>query len=143
LIQNNFEQIQQLTNQQSQFKFNIRYGQSIDEIKRQIVDIDLIASNTTTFHIRFGSIYIDEYRRLIDLYLLQMKTIVWQRERTHLMENDRLYQLYTWSQNEIDELISTGHLINYSINYRYDPLIYPELADDPTNFIFKLKTKSN
>ncbi len=70
--------------------------------------MDLIISNTTIFHIKFGSTYDEEYHRLIDHNLSQMTTNVWQSERTYLMENSRLYYLYTWSQNEIDELISNG-----------------------------------
>jgi hypothetical protein len=143
-VQNDFDQVKQLNNELlSPFKSNIRYSQLSDETKRRVADVDLTASNTSMFHIRFGSTYIDEYRRLVDLNLAHMQTIVWQRERTHLMANARLYQLYTWSSNEIDELISTGYLNNYSIVYRYDPFVYPDLVDDPTNFMFKPKTKKS
>ena len=55
------------------------------------------------------------------------------------MENSRLYYLYSWSQNEIDEIITNGYLNNYTIVYRYDPWIYPEIIDDPTNLLFKMK----
>ncbi|CAF1673668.1 unnamed protein product, partial [Adineta ricciae] len=119
-----------------QFKINIRYQTT----KENLIDIDLIISNTTIFHIKFGSTYDEEYRRLIEYNLSQMVTNVWQHERTYLMENSRLYYLYPWSSNEIDELISNGYLANYTITYRYDPLIYPEIVDDPTNFRFQIKT---
>jgi len=102
--------------------------------------MDLFVSNTTIFHIKFGSSFNEEYQRLIDWNLSQMKNNVWQYERTYLMDNFRFYYLYPWSQNEIDELISHGYLTNYTIVYRYDPLIYPEIIDDPTNFMFQMKT---
>ncbi|UJR35679.1 hypothetical protein I4U23_028429 [Adineta vaga] len=119
-----------------QFKINIRYQTT----KENLIDIDLIISNTTIFHMKFGSTYDEEYRRLIEYNLSQMITNVWQYERTYLMENARLYYLYPWSSNEIDELISNGYLTNYTITYRYDPLIYSEIIDDPTNFMFHIKT---
>ncbi|CAF4023410.1 unnamed protein product, partial [Adineta steineri] len=133
-----FQQLKSYLNQPllRQFKINIRYQTTKDNL----IDMDLIISNTTIFHIKFGSTYEEEYQRLIEYNLSQMITNVWQYERTYLMENARLYYLYTWSQNEIDELISNGYLTNYTIVYRYDPLIYPEIIDDPTNFMFKMKT---
>ncbi|CAF0873274.1 unnamed protein product [Rotaria sordida] len=135
---NSYQQLKSYLNQPlfHQFKINIRQQTNINNL----IDMDLIISNTTIFHIKFGSTYDDEYQYLIDNNLSQMIKNVWQYERTYLMENFRLYYLYTWSQNEIDELISNGYLTNYTIVYRYDPLIYPEIIDDPTNFIFKMKT---
>jgi len=134
---NYFQQLKSHLNQPlfRQFKINIRYQTTKDNH----IDMDLIISNTTIFHIKFGSTYDEEYQRLIDHNLSQMITNVWQSERTYLMENSRSYYLYTWSQNEIDELISNGYLTNYTIVYRYNPLIYPEIIDDPTNFMFKMK----
>ncbi len=134
---NQFQQLKSYFNQPlfRQFKINIRYQST----KENLIDMDLIIMNTTIFHIKFGSNYSEEYQRLIDYNLSQMLNNVWQSERTYLMENSRLYYLYTWSSNEIDELISNGYLTNYTIVYRYDPLIYPEIIDDPTNFMFKIK----
>lgn len=134
---NHFQQLKTHLNQPlfRQFKINIRYQTTKDNH----IDMDLIICNTTIFHMKFGSTYHEEYQRLIDNNLSQMITNVWQIERTYLMENSRLYYLYTWSQNEIDELISNGYLTNYTITYRYNPLIYPEIIDDPTNFMFKIK----
>jgi len=135
---NNFQQLKSHLNQPlfHQFKINLRYQTT----KENLIDMDLFIGNTTIFHMKFGSTYDEEYQRLIEYNLSQMITNVWQYERTYLMENSRLYYLYTWSQNEIDELISNGYLLNYTIVYRYDPLIYPEIIDDPTNFMFKMKT---
>ena len=131
---NIFQQLKTYLNQPlfRQFKINIRN-------QKHLIDMDLIISNTTIFHIKFGTTYNEEYQHLIDLNLLQMTKYVWQYERTYLMENFRLYYLYTWSENEIDELITTGYLRNYTVDYRYNPLVYPEIIDDPTNFIFKMK----
>ncbi|CAM4869415.1 unnamed protein product [Rotaria socialis] len=135
---NNFQQLKSHLNQPlfRQYKINIRHQTNTNNL----VDMDLIISNTTTFHIKFGSTYDQEYKYLIDNNLSQMIKNVWQYERTYLMENFRLYYLYTWSQNEIDELISNGYVTNYTVVYRYDPWIYPEIIDDPTNFMFKMKT---
>lgn len=135
---NKFQRLKSQLNQPlfRQFKVNIKHQTNTNNV----IDMDLIITNTTIFHIRFGSSYNEEYLSLIDNNLLQMTKNVWQHERTHLMENFRLYYLYTWSQNEIDELISSGYVTNYTIAYRYDPIIYPEIMDDPTNFMFKMKT---
>ena len=132
-----FQQLKSHLNQPvfRQFKINIRYQSS----NENLLDMDLSIANQTVIHMKFGSTYQEEYQRLIDTNLAQMMNKVWQYERTYLMENSRLFHLYTWSPNEIDELISHGYLTNYTIQYRYDPLIYPEIIDDPTNFIFQMK----
>lgn len=116
-----------------QFKTNVRNRDDSS------IEIEILISNSTIFHIRFGSTFNDEFQRLIDLNLSQLNSIVWQRERSFLMENFRSFHLQTWSPNEIDELISNGHLTNYSLVYRYDPRLYPEIIDDPSNVKFQIQ----
>jgi hypothetical protein len=137
----NFQQIKTHLNQAifRPFKINIRHQPSGTSNTDNIVDMDFIIQNSTVCHIRFGSNYDIEYRRLIDENLSHMTSIVWQRERTHLMDNARLYHLYTWSPNEIDELISHGYSSNYTVSYRHDPIFYPDIIDDPTNVKFQMK----
>lgn len=132
-----FQQLKSHLNQPvfRQFKINIRYQSSNDHL----LDMDLNIANQTIIHMKFGSTYHEETQHFINANLAQMTNKVWQYERTYLMENSRLFHLYTWSPNEIDELISQGYLTNYTIQYRYDPMIYPEIIDDPTNFIFQMK----
>lgn len=136
----NLEQFQQLKTHFNQpvfrqFKINLRYQSN----EQNQIDLDIFIENRTIFHMKFGSNFEQEYQRLIEQKLSQMKTHLWQIERTHLMDKSRLFYLYPWSQNEIEEIITNGYLANYTIDYRYDPLIYPDIADDSTNFIFKMK----
>lgn len=120
-----------------QWKINVRYPKKAN--RENPIELEFLILNSTLCHIHFGSTFDEEYRRLIEQNLSQINSIVWQRERTHLMENARFYHLHTWSQNEIDELISHGYLNNYTVTYRYDPRHYPEIIDDPSNVRFQFK----
>ena len=51
-----------------QFKINIRS----EKIQTNQIDMDLIVSNTTRFHIKFGSTYEEEFQRLVEENLSQM-----------------------------------------------------------------------
>ena len=118
-----------------QFQINIRSPSTNDNR----VELDLTIANRTIIRMKFSSNIHEEYQHWLDSNLAQMITTVWQYERTYLMENARLFHLYTWSPNEIDEIISQGYLNNYTIVYRYDPWIYPEIVDDPSNYRFQMK----
>ena len=137
----NFQQIKAQLNQPvlRPFKVNLRSPTANQNSNEYPIDLDLVVQNSTSFHIRFGSTYDEEYQRLIGNNLSQMNRTVWERERAHLMDNARLYHLYTWSQHEMDELISNGYLANYTITYCYDPRLYPEIIDDPSNVRFQMK----
>ena len=137
----NYQQLKSHFNQPlfRQFKINVRYQTKSKTSQETPVDMDFIINNLTVFHLKFAASYDEEHRRLLDSNLAQMTTSVWQRERTYLMDNARLYHLYTWSQNEIDELITNGYLTNYTVAYRYDPFAYPDIADDLSNVMFKMK----
>lgn len=133
---NRFQRLKSSLNQPlfRQFKINIRSPTN----NENLLEMDFSLANQTSIRMKFSSNYHDEYQHLIETNLVRMRDHVWQYERIYLMENSRLFHLYTWSPNEIDEIISQGFLSNYTIHYRYDPWIYPEIIDDPSNYIFQM-----
>ncbi|CAF1634072.1 unnamed protein product, partial [Didymodactylos carnosus] len=124
---------EQMTRLSEQFKNSVQYDKN-----QNTIDV-IIYGNKTVFHVRFGTTYDKEMRRLIDMNLTQLKKCVWKRERYYLMEYNREKINYYWTEKEIDDIVVDGKLHNYNIEYRYNPLTHPLLIDDCSNFIFMPK----
>lgn len=110
----------------------------LDELNGETnTNFSMRVENQTVFHLISGSNVDETFRRLTEENLSTIEKSVWQRERRFLIENDRTSNLHSWSKSEIDELIENGYLINYKVFYRHEPRLYPEIVDDPSNFIVK------
>ncbi|XP_067122609.1 teneurin-m-like isoform X2 [Centruroides vittatus] len=86
-------------------------------------------------NVRYGTTPEREHQRLLKHAKQRAVSQRWAQEKEHLISNPRSPS--RWNEEEKSLLINTGSISHYRDRYYHDPLVYPELSDDPWNIVFE------
>ncbi|XP_067120237.1 teneurin-m-like isoform X3 [Centruroides vittatus] len=132
-VQEDWDQLQRLG---TMFNVTMHPVEGSEAVSSKMGQVDLrVHSTSVILNIRYGTTLNDERQRLIRHARRKAVEEAWQQEVELVRNGHRGSQ--EWSKQERDELLASGLVSRYYGTDIQDIEKYPQLADDPTNVVFR------
>lgn len=132
-VQEDWDQLQRLG---TMFNVTMHPVDGGEAVTNKMGQVDLrVHSTSVILNIRYGTTLNEERQRLIRHARRRAVEEAWQQEVDLIRNGHRGSQ--EWSKQERDELLASGMVSRYYGTDIQDIEKYPQLADDPTNVVFR------
>jgi hypothetical protein len=121
------------TNRIHGINVTIHRSQHEESSAGRFVDIRLAAGHVV-LNVRYGTTLEEEERRVQRLATEKTTAAAWQLER-ETVQSGR-HSAYTWSESERHQLLTSGSVVAYAVEFVHDIQLAPQLAEDPRNVRF-------